>query len=131
MRDSPRHLLLCELLLISILAGAVFPSSAKSESSPEDTILLPSDRHDSICARASPAPACPVTCFRPDPVCGEDGVTYWCGCPDAACHGVHVAKLGFCNVGSGGNGLLSGQALLLVHIVWLIVLAFSVAFGLF
>ncbi|CAA6673698.1 unnamed protein product [Spirodela intermedia] len=73
----------------------------------------------------------PVRCFRPDPVCGVDGVTYWCGCADAACVGVRVAKLGFCEVGNGGSGLLSGQALLLVHIVWLIVLGFSVLFGLF
>ncbi|KAL8150918.1 hypothetical protein V2J09_020726 [Rumex salicifolius] len=24
-----------------------------------------------------------LKCFRPDPVCGEDDVTYWCGCSDA------------------------------------------------
>ncbi|PQM41276.1 uncharacterized protein Pyn_13373 [Prunus yedoensis var. nudiflora] len=41
---------------------------------------------------------CPVNCFRPDPVCGVDGVTYWCGCQEAQCAGVKVAKLGFCEV---------------------------------
>ncbi|XP_038683904.1 uncharacterized protein LOC119984154 isoform X2 [Tripterygium wilfordii] len=65
---------------------------------------------------------CPINCFRPDPVCGEDGITYWCGCPDALCHGTGVVKLGPCEVGSGGSSPLPGQALLLVHIVWLILL---------
>nr|XP_010934052.1 uncharacterized protein LOC105054262 [Elaeis guineensis] len=78
---------------------------------------------------SSSASACPVNCFRADPVCGVDGVTYWCGCPDAACADVRVAKRGPCQVGNGGSGLVSGQALLLVHIVWLIVLGFAVLFG--
>uniref|UniRef100_A0A6N2LBL5 Kazal-like domain-containing protein n=1 Tax=Salix viminalis TaxID=40686 RepID=A0A6N2LBL5_SALVM len=43
-----------------------------------------------------------VNCFRVDPVCGVDGVTYWCGCDDALCSGTRVAKLGACEVGSGG-----------------------------
>ncbi|XP_073009062.1 uncharacterized protein [Typha latifolia] len=73
--------------------------------------------------------SCPINCFRPDPVCGANGVTYWCGCPDAACAGVRVAKKGFCQVGNGGTGVVSGQAFLLVHIVWLIVLGFAVLFG--
>ncbi|GLT79864.1 hypothetical protein SLA2020_513350 [Shorea laevis] len=42
-----------------------------------------------------------------------------------------VAKLGFCEVGSNGSASLPGQALLLVHIVWLILLGFSVLCGLF
>ncbi|KAK7410785.1 hypothetical protein VNO78_01874 [Psophocarpus tetragonolobus] len=77
------------------------------------------------------AVSCPVKCFRTDPVCGVDGVTYWCGCTEAACAGAQVAKLGFCEVGSGGSVHLCCQALLLVHIVWLIVLGFSIFFGLF
>ncbi|KAK9291330.1 hypothetical protein L1049_019275 [Liquidambar formosana] len=84
-----------------------------------------------LCARTAAPASCPVKCFRTDPVCGVDGVTYWCGCADAMCSGTRVAKLGFCEVGNGGSGPLSGQALLLVHIVWLIVLGFSVLFGLF
>ncbi|KAF8379880.1 hypothetical protein HHK36_027345 [Tetracentron sinense] len=96
-----------------------------------DAILLSTD--DNLCAGAgagSSSSACPVNCFRADPVCGVDGVTYWCGCADAICSGTRVAKFGFCEVGNGGNGPTSGQALLLVHIVWLILLGISVLFGL-
>ncbi|KAK8944637.1 hypothetical protein KSP39_PZI008269 [Platanthera zijinensis] len=46
---------------------------------------------------------CPINCFRPDPVCGSDGVTYSCGCPDAACAGVRVVKIGACDAGHGGS----------------------------
>ncbi|XP_057740768.1 uncharacterized protein LOC130957927 [Arachis stenosperma] len=74
---------------------------------------------------SSPPASCPVKCFRTDPVCGVDGVTYWCGCAEAECAGAKVEKMGFCEVGNGVSTPLSGQALLLVHIVWLIVLAFS------
>ncbi|KAM2538349.1 hypothetical protein TB2_023800 [Malus domestica] len=96
-------------------------------------IRLPSDSKPAdACGRSTrSASLCPVNCFRPDPVCGVDGVTYWCGCQDAQCAGVKVAKIGFCEVGSGGSAPHSAQALLLVHIVWLIVLGFSVLFGLF
>ncbi|KAK8945964.1 hypothetical protein KSP40_PGU008102 [Platanthera guangdongensis] len=73
---------------------------------------------------------CPVNCFRPDPVCGQNGVTYWCGCPDAACAGVRVVKIGACEVGNGGSGLVSGQAFLLIHIIWLFILGFSLLCGL-
>ncbi|KAJ1279882.1 hypothetical protein BS78_04G189800 [Paspalum vaginatum] len=73
-------------------------------------------------------PLCPVRCFRPDPVCGADGVTYWCGCPEAACAGARVARLGYCEVGAG-SAPVSGQALLLVHIVWLFVLGAAVLLG--
>lgn len=110
---------------LSICARSEHPAAGESR----PAIRLPSEGED-ICA-ASPALSCPVRCFRTDPVCGADGVTYWCGCAEAACAGVRVAKLGFCEVGNGGHGLVSGQALLLVHIVWLIVLGFSVVFGLF
>ena len=71
---------------------------------------------------------CPVRCFRPDPVCGADGVTYWCGCPEAACAGARVARRGYCEVGAG-SAPVSGQALLLVHIVWLFVLGAAVLLG--
>ncbi|KAK9202088.1 hypothetical protein WN944_017297 [Citrus x changshan-huyou] len=86
---------------------------------------------DGVCARFNKPELCPINCFRPDPVCGVDGVTYWCGCPDALCAGVKVAKLGFCEVGSGGSAPLPGQALLLVHIVWLFLLALSLLLGVF
>ncbi|OEL35687.1 hypothetical protein BAE44_0003296 [Dichanthelium oligosanthes] len=71
---------------------------------------------------------CPVRCFRPDPVCGADGVTYWCGCSEAACAGARVARRGYCEVGAG-SAPVSGQALLLVHIVWLFVLGAAVLLG--
>ncbi|KAK4277669.1 hypothetical protein QN277_015630 [Acacia crassicarpa] len=96
-------------------------------------IQLPSESSNeaqNLCSGTVPA-SCPVKCFRTDPVCGVDGVTYWCGCAEAACAGAKVARSGFCEVGSGSSASLPGQALLLVHIVWLIVLGFSVLFGLF
>ncbi|EEF47110.1 hypothetical protein RCOM_1341480 [Ricinus communis] len=51
-----------------------------------------------LCPGSEPPPSCagPINCFRPDPVCGANGVTYWCGCPDAACAGVPVVKLEAC-----------------------------------
>ncbi|XP_061356630.1 uncharacterized protein LOC133301057 [Gastrolobium bilobum] len=117
---------------IAVFALCFFPSVlAKDEPSP--VIRLPSQaagESQNPCSGAAPS-SCPVKCFRTDPVCGVDGVTYWCGCADAACAGAKVSKLGFCEVGNGVSAPLSGQALLLVHIVWLIVLAFSVFFGLF
>ncbi|CAN1309637.1 hypothetical protein LINPERPRIM_LOCUS27755 [Linum perenne] len=48
------------------------------------------------CEGVSPPFVCPINCFRYDPVCGANGVTYGCGCPDAACAGVRVVKLGPC-----------------------------------
>ena len=48
---------------------------------------------DEICQQA-----CEVQCLVPDPVCGEDGVTYVCGEADAACHGVEVAHEGECTI---------------------------------
>ncbi|KAI3950533.1 hypothetical protein MKW92_032522 [Papaver armeniacum] len=99
-------------------------------------IRLPSEKQvisssEGLCSKSEVPHSCPVNCFRADPVCGVDGVTYWCGCADAYCSGTQVAKLGFCEVrGNGdGNGTpVSGQAFLLVHIVWLIVLGFSLLF---
>ncbi|KZV25844.1 hypothetical protein F511_20734 [Dorcoceras hygrometricum] len=91
---------------------------------------LPSHRQENdLCPSNSDQNSCPIKCFRPDPVCGDDGVTYWCGCPDAHCGGARVTKLGVCEVGNGGSGT-AGQALLLVHIVWLILLGVFVLFGL-
>ncbi|XP_057507267.1 uncharacterized protein LOC130790656 [Actinidia eriantha] len=95
----------------------------------EDNPAAADDGGDPCGEIAAPA-SCPIKCFRTNPVCGVNGVTYWCGCADAACAGTRVAKLGFCEVGNGGSGSLSGQAFLLVHIVWLILLGFSVVFGL-
>lgn len=87
-----------------------------------------SDSEDADLCRGVASSSCPIRCFRADPVCGVDGITYWCGCPEAQCAGTRVAHLGACEVGNGGTG---PQALLLLHIVWLIVLGFSLLFGLF
>ncbi|MQM05996.1 hypothetical protein Taro_038813 [Colocasia esculenta] len=43
---------------------------------------------------AAPGESCQINCFRYDPVCGDNGVTYGCGCPEADCNGVPVVKLG-------------------------------------
>ncbi|KAF8042994.1 hypothetical protein BT93_A1356 [Corymbia citriodora subsp. variegata] len=123
------------LVVFTVVAALLFfASPVRSEPQVSDSaIRLPTEKSDGggLCSGAARPGSCPVKCFRADPVCGVDGVTYWCGCADAACSGVEVAKLGYCEVGNGGSGPLSGQALLLVHIVWLIVLGFSVLFGLF
>jgi hypothetical protein len=121
-----------KLLIIVAIIAVCFPPTVRSDFNP---LLLPSDDPKSVdenlCSSSAVSPnSCPVKCFRTDPVCGVDGVTYWCGCADAICAGTKVAKLGFCEVGNGGNGPVSGQALLLVQIVWLILLGFFVLFGL-
>lgn len=86
-----------------------------------------SSSEDSHLCSDSPVSLCPISCFRPDPVCGIDGVTYWCGCADARCAGTRVSKLGACE---GNDSSVSGQALLLINILWLTFLAFFVLFGL-
>ncbi|KAJ7957901.1 serine protease inhibitor, Kazal-type family protein [Quillaja saponaria] len=111
----------CSILIV----GAEYQSSS--------TIRIPSvttNGDQGLCAGTTPK-SCPVNCFLTDPVCGVNKVTYWCGCADALCAGIRVAKLGFCEVGNGVSVPLSAQALLLLHIVWLIVLAISVVFGVF
>jgi len=51
---------------------------------------------DNVCRDGFCQQACEVQCIVPDPVCGEDGITYVCGEADAACHGVEVAHEGEC-----------------------------------
>jgi len=126
------------LLIHFLLIASIALFSAPTVRSDANPIRLPTldhnnnnDDDDDACgewSRRSPVSSCPVKCFRPDPVCGVDGVTYWCGCDDARCAGTKVTKKGFCEVGNNGA---AAQALLLVHIVWLIVLGFSILFGLF
>ncbi|CAN1855489.1 hypothetical protein LINPERHAP1_LOCUS41746 [Linum perenne] len=122
------------LLLLVLLCICSFPAPAVAEFDGE-VIQQVTEKESGgdVCGSSSTAAtSCPINCFRADPVCGADGVTYWCGCADAACHGTKVAKLGACEVGSGGSSAsLPGQALLLVHIVWLFLLGFSLLFGLF
>ncbi|KAJ4905212.1 hypothetical protein Rs2_19163 [Raphanus sativus] len=83
---------------------------------------LPEQTRGDVCSGVSDPGGCPINCFRADPVCGANGVsagfdpwqhgqmpwvikviktalngvTYSCGCPDAACHGVRVVKRGAC-----------------------------------
>ncbi|KAJ6677462.1 SERINE PROTEASE INHIBITOR KAZAL-TYPE FAMILY PROTEIN [Salix viminalis] len=128
--------MLSTLLIHFLLITTIALSSVTTARSDANPIRLPAldrdgDDDDDACgewSRRSPVSSCPVKCFRPDPVCGVNGVTYWCGCGDARCAGTKVAKKGFCEVGNNGA---AAQALLLVHIVWLIVLGFSILFGLF
>ena len=42
------------------------------------------------------SPRCAIDCIIPDPVCGTDGMTYWCGQQDAWCNGAEVAYDGEC-----------------------------------
>ncbi|KAL0400508.1 UNVERIFIED_CONTAM: hypothetical protein Slati_4080700 [Sesamum latifolium] len=117
------------IFTLTVVFSTMFPTIRSNP----NILLLPSEQQhleNDICP-LSPRPSlCPVKCFRPAPVCGTDGTTYWCGCADAQCAGVRVKKSGFCEVGSGGSGH-AGQALLLVHIVWLIFLGVFVLFGFF
>ncbi|XP_068647335.1 uncharacterized protein [Aristolochia californica] len=101
--------LLFSFCLLSPVVGSRIDSPAVRllESEPD---LCPGEAHGS----------CPVNCFRPDPVCGANGITYWCGCPDAQCAGTRVVSLGPCEVQNGASGTVSGQAFLLLHIVWLL-----------
>ncbi|AQK99832.1 hypothetical protein Zm00014a_024289 [Zea mays] len=122
------HLIL--LATLSLLLAQTLASSA-----PVPAAASASTESGDPCAAAvadgeADVPLCPVRCFRPDPVCGADGVTYWCGCPEATCAGARVARRGYCEVGAGsGSAPVSGQALLLVHIVWLFVLGAAVLLG--
>ncbi|GAV79172.1 hypothetical protein CFOL_v3_22637 [Cephalotus follicularis] len=109
------------------------------------------DDEDDVCAGSTPQTSCPVNCFRTDPV---DGVTNWFGSGDALCSDTKVAKLGFCEIGNNGigdtgtlgfcevgnNGIgdtgaaslpAQAQALLLFNILWLIVVCFTLFFGLY
>ncbi|KAL6616257.1 hypothetical protein ACP70R_038527 [Stipagrostis hirtigluma subsp. patula] len=121
---SRLHVVILFLATLSLLLAQTLASSAgdpAAESGGDPCAVSVSDG-------GSEAPSCPVRCFRPDPVCGADGVTYWCGCPEAACAGAQVARRGYCEVGAG-SAPVSGQALLLVHIVWLFVLGAAVLLG--
>ncbi|KMZ63731.1 Serine protease inhibitor, Kazal-type family protein [Zostera marina] len=115
-------------LLVSIsISFLAFPIHCSTPSSFSSSVLRLPSEFINACPLTNKKPAsCPIKCFRLDPVCGQNGVTYWCGCADAACNDVQVAKMGFCEVDNGG----SGQALLIVHMIWLIVLGFLVLFGL-
>lgn len=123
----PNESLSLPFFIISVVVIAwALPSTAN-----RDFLRLPSDDISaSLCPDPITPGSCPVKCFRTAPVCGVNNVTYWCGCAEAVCAGTRVAKLGFCEFENGGSGPVSGQALLLVHILWLILLGFFVLLGL-
>ncbi|XP_010422708.1 PREDICTED: uncharacterized protein LOC104707944 [Camelina sativa] len=138
---SPSFAVISFLLLILLNISLVTGNNISTEIAEGGEIIkLPSEkinnngdknRGDFFCRGTVQPASCPVKCFRADPVCGEDSVTYWCGCSDALCHGVRVVKQGACDVGNGVGLSVPGQALLLIHIVWLMLLGFSILFGLF
>ncbi|EEF47109.1 uncharacterized protein LOC8270797 [Ricinus communis] len=124
--------ILAPLCLLLALIGLCWPVEAQSK--PENGMLIEqitSKGNGDVCKGVTAPASCPINCFRADPVCGVDGRTYWCGCDDALCSGTTVAKIGACDMGNGGSASLPRQALLLVHILWLILLGFSLLFGLF
>lgn len=109
-------------------------SSSSSSSLPSSTpsAAEPSAGEGALHNDSKETVSCPASCFRPNPVCGVDGITYWCGSVDAECAGVEVEYTGFCDFGSkgtGGKGVLAIQSLLLVHMIWLMLAAFLVLLG--
>ncbi|CAI0470181.1 unnamed protein product [Linum tenue] len=70
------------MIMTVVVALGVFAATASAQSDP--------------CEFESPPFVCPFTCTSPNPVCGANGVTYRCGCPDAACAAVRVVRLGPC-----------------------------------
>ncbi|XP_050238821.1 uncharacterized protein LOC126688235 [Mercurialis annua] len=121
--------LLAPLCLIFAVIALFLPAEAQKNEMLIQQITT--KENVDVCKGVSTQASCPINCFRADPVCGVDGRTYWCGCADAMCSGTPVAKLGACEVGNGGSASLPRQALLLVHILWLILLGFSLLFGFF
>ncbi|KAJ7295507.1 hypothetical protein O6H91_Y184400 [Diphasiastrum complanatum] len=111
----------------SVLAGN------EEEQIIQEVVRDSSSLFDDISEQKGKLEGCPVTCFRTDPVCGVNGVTFWCGAKDAECNGVEVSHVGYCRLGNGGalgKGSMAGQALLLVHMVWLILAGILVILGL-
>ncbi|GBG66010.1 hypothetical protein CBR_g54989 [Chara braunii] len=136
-------------------------SSSSSSISFAATALQPSASSSTPCSPPSPSPhtiqeesstltsaciadgekedraPCKVLCFAPTPVCGEDGITYWCGPKEAECAGVKVVHENVCALGNGlGTGSafkaaqsLLIQSLLIVHFVWLVIVGLLVLAG--
>ncbi|KAL0001860.1 hypothetical protein SO802_015641 [Lithocarpus litseifolius] len=120
------------LLLIIIVVISI--STVRSEYG-SSTIRLPSEyAATDLYANSNNEPvprlaSCPIKCFRANPICGVDGVTYWCGYADALYACVKDAKLGFYEV----SGLLVSlcsvlcdfRTILIVELIdlWYVVLA--------
>ncbi|KAK6118498.1 hypothetical protein DH2020_047765 [Rehmannia glutinosa] len=87
------------IFILAVLFTTLLSPTVRSD---PNFLKLPSDQlENDLCTLNSKPDVCPVKCFRPDPVCGVDGVTYWCGCAEAHCAGARVKKFGFCEVGNG------------------------------
>nr|VDD09159.1 unnamed protein product [Brassica oleracea] len=61
-----------------------------------------------ICGGVPNPFACPINCVQEDLVCGANGVTYSCGCEDAACNGARVVKRGACDASNAGSDSVRG-----------------------
>ncbi|PWZ39556.1 hypothetical protein Zm00014a_022244 [Zea mays] len=99
------HLIL--LATLSLLLAQTLASSAPVPAAGSASAESGDPCATTVADGEADVPLCPVWCFRPDPVCGADGVTYWCGCPEATCAGARVARRGYCEVGSGMGGCRS------------------------
>ncbi|KAG2325400.1 hypothetical protein Bca52824_008128 [Brassica carinata] len=69
---------------------------------------LPDQTGGDICSGVPDPFGCPINCVQEDLVCGANGVTYSCGCDDAACNGVRVVKRGACDAGNAGSASVRG-----------------------
>ena len=70
--------------------GDICPDLCRDEiDCPDDLICYPPTHQ---CQKP-----CEILCLVPDPVCGDDGVTYVCGEADAHCHGAEVGSAGPCD----------------------------------
>jgi len=85
-------LLIHILLLITTISLCSIPT-VLSHSNPirlSTQHNINNNNNDDACGEWSRTPlvsSCPVKCFRSDPFCGMDGVTYWCECDDEDAQG--------------------------------------------
>ncbi|CAN0889145.1 hypothetical protein LINGRAHAP2_LOCUS16033, partial [Linum grandiflorum] len=68
--------------------------------------------------------ACPVYCIIHDPVCGDDGYTYDCGCRDAMCSEVRVVHKGSCDGQGKKHSMACTKLMVLAVIVALLGISF-------
>ncbi|CAL1398822.1 unnamed protein product [Linum trigynum] len=80
------------LVLLLLIIFSLFTATTAATSRPRPRPNLCAG----VALKAPPSGGCHINCFRADPVCGANGVTYGCGCPEASCNGVRVIKLGPC-----------------------------------
>jgi hypothetical protein len=61
------------------------PRNARAAPHPNPSLQIYRPLHSHSGGRGDGALFCPVLCFCPDPICGTDGVTYWCNPHPARC----------------------------------------------